>query len=58
MAHPTLEPPLWLARRAATYTTHVWRLRAVLTRRLLGEHVGGDTTLELLPDGTVAVHSG
>lgn len=43
---------------AATFTTHVWRLRAVLTRQLLAEHVGGDTTLEVLPNGTVRAHAG
>ena len=44
---------------AATFSTHVWRLRAVHSRRLLAEHVGQDTTLELLEDGcTVTVHDG
>lgn len=43
---------------AATFSTHVWRLRDYYSRALLIEHVGGDTTLVIEQNGPVAALEG
>ena len=44
--------------RAATYTTHAWRIREADSKRLLGTYVGEEATIEMTPAAACLVHKG